>query len=117
MNEESEVIVWVRRQWNDWRNAAYKIEDVSGYHWDDTSGGVQARANRAYLHAYVWCNEMVKGELAHSCRHGAGPHRIKVCIIKKLTNHIGMQSWRLQQARPKSGQRKSLNTLGNLGLL
>jgi hypothetical protein len=35
-----------------------------------------------YLHGYVWCDGMIAGELAHSCRHGPGPHRIKVCITK-----------------------------------
>jgi hypothetical protein len=83
MNDAPDLIVRVRRQWNDWREASYSIKDVSGFHWSDVSGGVNARANRAYLHAYVWCDGMVEGELAHSCRHGQGPHRIKVCIVKK----------------------------------
>jgi hypothetical protein len=25
---------------------------------------------------------MIDGELAHSCRYGTGPHRIKICITK-----------------------------------
>ena len=76
-------IVWVRRQFDDHRHAAYRLGDVSGWHWSDISGGVQHRANRYYLHAYVMCDGMIAGELAHSCRHGPPPHRIKVCITKK----------------------------------
>ena len=25
----------------------------------------------------------IEGEIGHSCRHGNGPHWIKVCIVKK----------------------------------
>lgn len=76
-------IVWVRRQFDDHRHAAYRLADVGGWHWSDISGGVQHRANRQYLHGYVWCDGMIAGELAHTCRHGPPPHRIKVCVTKK----------------------------------
>ena len=76
-------IVWVRRQFDDHRHAAYRIADVEGWHRSDISGGVNHRANRRYLHVYVWCDGMIAGELAHSCRHGPPPHRIKVCVTKK----------------------------------
>ncbi len=79
---EGETIVWVRRQWNDSNDAAYRLSDIDGWHWSDVSGGIQAKANRSYLHAYVWCDAMLSGGVAHSCRHGEGPHRIKVCVVK-----------------------------------
>jgi hypothetical protein len=79
---ENEPIVWVRRQYNDCRHAAYRLSDVWDLHWDNKSGGVQARANRYYLHGYVLCTAMIEGEIAHSCRHGRPPHQIKVCITK-----------------------------------
>lgn len=31
----------------------------------------------------MYCDKIVEGELAHSCRHGEGPHYIKVCVVKK----------------------------------
>src|SRR3954468_17648415 len=34
-------IVWVRRQFDDHRHAAYRIADVRGWHWSNISGGVQ----------------------------------------------------------------------------
>ena len=76
-------VVWVRRQFDDHRHAAYRLGDVGGWHWSNISGGVQQRANRYYLHAYVMCDGMIAGELAHRCEHGPPPHRIKVCITKK----------------------------------
>jgi hypothetical protein len=75
--------VTVRRQWNDWRRASVHIEDISGLHLTDVSGGVNARAPRAFLHGYVWCSAFIEGEVAHSCRHGSGPHNIKVCVVQK----------------------------------
>ena len=41
-----------------------------------------APAPQYFIHAYVMCDSY-EGELPHSCQHGEGPHRIKVCIIKK----------------------------------
>jgi hypothetical protein len=79
----SELTVKVRRQWDDSRIATYRFEDVSGLHMSDVSGGIQARANRAYLCGYVLCDAALAGALPHSCGHGRGPHRIKVCVIKK----------------------------------
>lgn len=73
-------LVEVRRQWNDWRVAVYRLSDIDGPHWDSVSGGVNARAPREFLHAYVRCDGMISGEISHSCRHGRGPHNIKVCI-------------------------------------
>ena len=75
--------VWVRRQWNDWRQARYGLDQIEGLHMDDLSGGVYVRSPRPFLHGYVWCDGMIEGELAHSCRHGQGPHRIKVCVVQK----------------------------------
>jgi hypothetical protein len=75
--------VEVRRQWNDWRFAEYRITDISGMHWDNVSGGVYARAPQHFVHGYVSCDAMISGEIAHSCRHGSGPHTVKICITKR----------------------------------
>ena len=75
-------LVYIRRQWNDYRVAAIALSKVQGVHWSDVSGGVRARAPRPFLHCFVLCNDY-EGELAHSCLHGSGPHSIKVCIVKK----------------------------------
>jgi hypothetical protein len=80
---EEEPAVWVRRQWNDWKRARVRLSDLQGPHWDATSGGINARAPRPFIHGYIWCNQLLEGELAHSCAHGAGPHRVKVCVVKK----------------------------------
>jgi hypothetical protein len=97
---EPGLVVWVRRQFDDRRHAAYRIADLGGLHWSNRSGGLQHRANRHYLHGYVWCDGMIAGELAHSCRHGPGPHRIKVCITKIDNKKNWREIERVAPARP-----------------
>ena len=84
MSNLNEQFVKVRRQWNDsGRIGTVRRTDISGVHWDNMSGGVYAPAPQYFLHAYIWCDVIVEGEIAHSCSHGIGPHNIKVCITKK----------------------------------
>jgi hypothetical protein len=81
--DELQPSVIVRRQWNDWRRASFPYDSISHLRWDNISGGAQVRAPQYFLHGYVYCNEMIDGEIAHSCTHGPGPHEIKVCVLKK----------------------------------
>jgi len=74
--------VLIKRQWNDWRCAEVPFEKIEGFHWSATSGGVRARAPQPFIHGYVSCAD-ITGEFGHSCRHGQGPHCIKVCITRK----------------------------------
>jgi hypothetical protein len=80
---EQATAISVRRQWNDWAIARYKLKDISRLHWSDFSGGINATAPQLFVHGYVLCNQVIDGELSHSCRHGPPPHLIKVCITKK----------------------------------
>jgi hypothetical protein len=73
--------VRVRRMWNDWRVAEVDYEKIRNIHWDRFSGGVSIPAPQYFIHGYIWCDDY-EGELAHSCRHGKGPHHIKICITK-----------------------------------
>jgi len=82
IKSDSRLVV-VRRQWNDWREAKYRFDQLEDPHWSYTCGGICVPAPRAFIHAYVICTAMVEGELAHSGTHGSCPHRIKVCVVKK----------------------------------
>ena len=83
MTDAADLLIDVRRQWNDWRHASYRLSQIGGLHWDNMSGGLGASAPQLFMHGYVMCDAMESGELAHSCTHGPPPHRIKVCITKK----------------------------------
>jgi hypothetical protein len=79
---ESDPTVSVRRHPSDWQTAVYRLSDISGIHSDVVSGGVGRKMSRSTWCGYVMCDGAVSGEVAHSCRHGLAPHRIKVCIPK-----------------------------------
>jgi hypothetical protein len=92
---EQEILVNVRRQWDDWRSGTVRLQDLSGFHLSDQSGGVMRRAPRKFVHAYMSCEALVEGEIGHSCRHGPPPHTIKVCITKGDNNAITYDQIRL----------------------
>jgi hypothetical protein len=103
-------IVCIRRQWNDYRIGKVRLSQLSNPRWDNISGGAMAPAPQMFIHGYVWCNE-VEGEIAHSCSHGAGPHKIKVCVVKKdnepevfkrLLEIVGPKP-KLQKKKPLTG--------------
>ena len=101
---QPEPTVWVRRQWNDWRRALYRLADLEDVHWTDLSGGTRAPAPRYFLHGYVWCDGMLEGELAHSGMHGQCPHHVKVCVIKKDNQPATIRRL-MEQAGPEPRQR------------
>ena len=94
--------VWVRRQWNDWQFALYRLDQVEDVHWSRVSGGGRIPAPQPFLHGYVMCNDMLEGELAHSGLHGPCPHRIKVCVTKK-GNDRAVYAQLVEVAGPKPG--------------
>jgi hypothetical protein len=97
--ESKSLDVFIRRQWNDFRIAKVSRENIRDLRWDFISGGMRSRAPQPFIHAYVWCDQ-VEGDIAHSCMHGRGPHRIKVCVTKKDNDR---NVWRvlLEAAGPK----------------
>ena len=99
MTDEETDRVYIRRQWNDYRSASTEFSFIHGLHWGWFSGGVGAPCPQPFIHGYVSCAD-VEGDIAHSCRHGHGPHSIKVCIVKK-DNTKQMWDRLLEVAGPK----------------
>src|SRR5215207_220418 len=89
---EPGLVIWVRRQFDDHRHAAYRITDMGGLHWSNRSGGVQHRANRHYLHGYVWCDGMIAGELAHPAATARGRTGSRSASPKSTTRRTGGRS-------------------------
>lgn len=63
------------------RTATIPLSKIQGLHWDRWSGGTRTFAPQAFIHGYVYCDEL-EGNVAHSAIHGECPHLIKVCITK-----------------------------------
>ena len=74
--------VYVRRDWDDRGLGRVRWPDLHDPRWDTMSGGAQVENPLPLIHAYVWCGK-VRGRIGHSCAHGAGPHNIKVCMLRE----------------------------------
>jgi len=86
--EEKTVVV--RRTPSDYRPATYKLSDINELHWNEVSGGIRTSFMGQFnIYCKVWCDKHIsKDGVAHSGEfglenHGACPHYIKVCILKK----------------------------------
>jgi hypothetical protein len=82
MTDATQLTVSVRRHPKDWQTAVYRLSDIDGPHRDTVSGGVGRKTSHDAWFGYVMCDGAVSGEVAHTCRHGPAPHRIKICIPK-----------------------------------
>ena len=74
--------VYVRRDRDDRGLGRVRWPDLHDPRWDTMSGGAQVENPLPLIHAYVWCDK-VRGRIGHSCAHGAGPHNIKVCMLRE----------------------------------
>jgi hypothetical protein len=81
MHKGSVSTIVVRRRCGDKQRAIYRLEDISGLHMHEVR--LKFGGTRSELHGYVWCDETLSGELAHTCTPGNGAHRVRVCILRK----------------------------------
>jgi len=84
----SNVRVAIKQKPMDVRLGFVHIDNIHNLRWDDTATGVVNRTP-IFPYGFVSCDDIVDGEVGHSCRRGSGPHSIKVCVIKKYT-HISV---------------------------
>jgi hypothetical protein len=106
-HEGEDAIIEVRQQWNDWRIATYRLGDISELRWGWRGGGLKWRTPQPFVHGYVMCNGMIGGELAHSCPHGAAPHRLKVCLTKKGNESVWKDVAAIVGPRPDRTRRRA----------
>ncbi len=59
-------LVEVRREWNDDATATYRLDAISGWHWNFVGGRMQARKAPCFLYGYVACDEAISGGVTHS---------------------------------------------------
>jgi hypothetical protein len=82
------ILVNVRRRPADRLRADYRLSDISRMRWDYISGGL-SRRSQWHVYGYVMCDAKISGKVAHSCKHGPPPHKIKICVTKKHNENIG----------------------------
>lgn len=83
MKKNSKKYVNIRRQPSDPKMGKTLFEYLQDVRWQNTSGGVHAKSGQDLLYGYIYCNQIIEGEIGHSCEHGEAPHYIKVFIPMK----------------------------------
>ncbi|MEJ0035920.1 MAG: hypothetical protein WDO68_07540 [Gammaproteobacteria bacterium] len=74
--------VIIRRKWNAADTTEVGVDTLWDLHFRDEPGGVCRALPRAFLSAYVWCDKLPAGGLAHQCRADPPPpHDLLVCIL------------------------------------
>jgi hypothetical protein len=59
------------------------------------------------VHGYIMCDEKIGGELAHVCRHGGAPHRLKVCLTRKGNDAVWKEIAKIVGPRPDRTPRRA----------
>ena len=92
MQAEDRTLIRVQTEWNGWRSAEVRLNDLHDVHWFQPD-----RAPRPMIHGYISCASIVDGDIPHDCELTAGPHRLLVCYAE-LARRAGDQ--RLVAANP-----------------
>jgi hypothetical protein len=74
------ALIRVQREWNAWRTAEVRLNDLQDVHWFEPRG-----APRPLVHAYMSCASIISGDVPHDCHRTPPPHRLLVCVLKRHT--------------------------------
>ena len=80
MRASDDMMIRVQSTWSGWRNAEVRLGDLRDVHWFQPT-----RAPRALVHGYIFCSNIVSGEIPHECDRASAPHRLLICILKSHT--------------------------------
>jgi hypothetical protein len=93
---KSDTVV-VRKRWNAADSAEVSLDALWDLHFRDEPGGVCRAMPRAFLSAYVWCDKIPAGALAHQCRvDPPAPHDLLVYILPSDNSATLYESLRSQ---------------------
>lgn len=91
---------WVVRQMGDYLKGKVLADNIVNLKWDMVSGGTQKYTGIWGLYGYIYCNQIIEGEIGHSGIHGSCPHYIKI-FIQKCDNEEEVYNALAKQAGKK----------------
>ena len=77
-----DVLVTIRRRWDDPRSARVALEHLRHLRLRNDPGGVCNDFARAFLAARVWCDQLVVNEGWHLCNPATAPHELEVVVLE-----------------------------------
>ena len=78
MGARDGILICVQRDWDGWQTAEVRLADLENIHWLQPP-----RAPQPLVHGYVFCTNIVSGDIPHDCERTPGPHRLLVCALKR----------------------------------
>jgi hypothetical protein len=72
-----DFVVNVQDCWNGCRGADVRLGALRLVHWHQPD-----RAPHEMVHGYVFCTDIISGQIPHECDHRT-PHQLLVCVLKK----------------------------------
>jgi hypothetical protein len=78
MPATTQTIICVQSEWDGWKTAEVQVPALAGLHWRQPGG-----APRPLLHGYIYCSDIINGEVPHACADSDRPHRLLVCVLRR----------------------------------
>jgi len=78
-----QVLVTVRRRWNDPQSARVPLDALREPAVRNDPGGICGPAPRPFLTARVWCDHLVGGAGLHACDAASAPHELELVILER----------------------------------
>lgn len=92
MTDNSDLILMVRRRWNDPHSARVPLSALRELVIKNDPGGVCSAIPRPFPYARVWCDQLIDGEQIHACDLATAPHELQLCLMESdNTAEINLQ--------------------------
>lgn len=82
MENDSQLIVIVRRRWNDPHSAKVALTALRELIIKDDPGGICSPIPRPFVYSRVWCDELIGGRPIHACDATSAPHELQLCVVE-----------------------------------
>lgn len=78
-----DVLVTVRRRWNDPASATARAASLLGLRLRSDPGSMCGPRDRPFLYARIWCDHLSGAGPLHLCQAASAPHELEVCILQR----------------------------------
>jgi hypothetical protein len=82
MTDNDDLIVVVRRRWNDPHSARVPLSVLRELVTKNDPGGVCSPIPRPFRYARVWCDQIIDGRAIHACEPTTAPHELQLCVLE-----------------------------------
>jgi hypothetical protein len=82
VTDNSDLIVIVRRRWNDPHSARAPLSALCELVTRNDPGGVCSPIPRPFPYARVWCDQLINGSAIHACDRSTASHELQLRVLE-----------------------------------